>query len=189
MLGDGSGARADGWVRTWAADHQAKEGAVGYHAWSAGGWSKASTFGHGPRVTIWNASLVSPTLADEPKRVAKVWQPVDTLILSYGHRSTTAAIANQLSAIHHAVLVKDPHVNVVVMLQNPDPVAFQAAQQEPVQAVKRWAETNKLDTVNIYDAFVSNPSPRFELVEKGGSPTPTGSALWAKTFNDAIASA
>lgn len=191
VLGDGSGDAPQEWVGVWTKEHVAKNRQVSYRSWNSSNqrWGGKSVAGSGAPATIWNASKSAPTLADEPKRVATIWKSADAVILSYGHRKTPHDIGGQLEAIFRAIRKQSPDANVVVMLQNPDPVAFEATQPETVQAVKRWAEKNKLDTVNIYDAFVANPAPRYELVEKDGSPTPTGSALWAKTFNDAIASA
>ena len=74
-------------------------------------------------------------------------------------------------------------------IQNPDPVATQYNQADTTKAVKAWAKKRHLDTVNIYDAFVNDSAPRYTLVESDGSPTPAGSALWARTFAQAVKSA
>ena len=188
VLGDGSGDGQQEWVSLWAVDHLAGSRRVAYHAWSASTqrWATAKNTGKGAATTIWNASVSAPSLKDEPKRVVTVWKPVDAVILSYGHRKPAAEVAQGLDAIYRAVRAKDKDAAVIVMLQNPDPVATQTTQQQTVEAVKRWAQDAGLDTVNIYDAFVNDPAPRYQLVQTDGSPTPVGSQLWAKTFDAAL---
>ena len=191
VMGDGSGNETDEWVHLWAHDHLAADRQVRYHAWNADSsqWGKAATMGKGPKATVWNASKGSPDLAKEAKRLTAVWRAADVVILSYGHRGNPKTIASQLEDMRKAVAAKNKQAIVLVMIQNPDPVATQYTQADTTKAVKAWANMRDLDTVNIYDAFVSDPAPRYSLVEFDGSPTPLGSALWARTFAEAIAHA
>ncbi len=191
VMGDGSGNEPDEWVYLWAHDHLAANRQVKYHAWNTDSsrWGKAVTTGKGAATTVWNASKTSPDLAKEAKRLSAVWHPSDAVILSYGHRGDPKTIASQLDDMRKAVKAKNPQAIVLVMIQNPDPVATQYNQADTTKAVKAWAKKRDLDTVNIYDAFVNDPAPRYSLVEFDGSPTPLGSALWARTFAEAIAHA
>lgn len=190
VMGDGSGNETDEWVYLWAHDHLAADRQVKYHAWNAdtSQWGKAATTGKGAKATVWNASKASPDLAKEAKRLSAVWRPSDVVILSYGHRGDPTTIASQLDDMRKAVVAKNKQAIMIVMLQNPDPVATQYTQAETTKAVKAWAKKRHLDTVNIYDAFVNDPAPRYSLVEFDGSPTPLGSALWARTFAEAVKS-
>lgn len=191
VFGDGSGDEPDEWVRRWAVDHLGTERPVSYRSWDRDGeaWRKASPNGGVDAITVWNASRRSPDLAAEPARVAKASRRADVVLLSYGHRKTPDEIAGALTAIHAAVLEENPDATVVVLLQNPDPAERQWQQLDTVQEVKRWARAAGLDTVDIYDAFLADPTPRADLVEADGSPTATGSALWARTLHAAIRSA
>lgn len=188
VLGDGSGDATDEWVRIWAVDHVGKQGKVSYRSWNSGSskWRAANPDGGDRAVTIWNASQRAPDLKTEPARVAKAWRPADVVLLSYGHRKTADTIGKGLTAIRKAVLKQNPDANIIVLIQNPDPVASQYVQLATTDAVKAWAKANRLPTVNLYAAFVNDPAPRSLLVEADGSPTKQGSQLWAKTLQAAI---
>lgn len=190
VLGDGSGNESDEWVSLWATEHLAASHKVNYKAWdpNRSAWESNGSTGTGAALTIWNASMTAPSLSTEHVRVAEVWQAADVVILSYGHRNTASSIGSRLTAIRKAVKAQDETANILVMIQNPDPVATEQTQRETTQAVKRWADAADLDSVNIYGAFVSDPAPRYALVEPDGSPSPVGSALWAKTFASLLAS-
>ncbi|WP_300079399.1 SGNH/GDSL hydrolase family protein [Propioniciclava sp.] len=190
VLGDGSGDATDEWVYLWARQVHKKRD-VSYRSWdnSAGTWRKANPKGGATSATFWNASLSAPNLATEPRRVAEVWKPADVVILSYGHRKSADEIGPALTAIRKAVLEQNPDADIIVMIQNPDPVATQATQQATTQAVAKWAKKNDLDTVDIYSAFLDDPRPRAQLVEADGSPTPAGSMLWADTVQTALTAA
>lgn len=191
VLGDGSGNETDEWVHLWATEHLAESRKVAYKSWNAERetWRSAGTTGTGPMTTVWNASMTAPDLRTEDDRVADVWQPADVVLLSYGHRNSANSIDPRLTAIRKAIKAQDENVTILVMIQNPDPVATEVTQRETTQAVKKWAAEAGLDTVNIYDAFVADPAPRYQLVEADGSPSPVGSALWAATFAKALANA
>ena len=188
VVGDGSGDGASEWVQLWARDHLSADRQAQYRTWdnNSSAWGKAITTGKGAKVAVWNASTASPNLAKEAKRLAKVWKPADVVILSYGHRGNPTSIAGQLDDLRKAVEGQNPEAIMIVMIQNPDPVATQANQAATTKAVKAWAKKHDLDTVNLYDAFVNDPSPRYQLVTSDGSPTPLGSALWARTLAEAI---
>ena len=191
VMGDGSGNDPDEWVYLWAHDHLAADRQVKYHAWNADSsrWGKAVTTGKGSATTVWNASKASPDLTKEAKRLSTEWHPAEVVILSYGHRGDPKTITSQLDDTRKAVAAKNERAIVLVMIQNPDPVATQSNQADTTKAVKAWAKKRHLDTVNIYDAFVNDSAPRYTLVESDGSPTPAGSALWARTFAQAVKSA
>lgn len=191
VLGDGSGNETDEWVHLWATEHLAKSRKVAYKSWNAERetWRSAGRTGTGPMTTVWNASMTAPDLRTEDDRVADVWQPADVVLLSYGHRNPADSIDPRLTAIRKAIKAQDENVTILVMIQNPDPIATEVTQRETTQAVKKWAAEAGLDTVNIYDAFVADPAPRYQLVEADGSPSPVGSALWAATFAKALANA
>ena len=191
VIGDGSGNESDEWVHLWATEHLAASRKVTYKTWdpNRSAWKSDGSTGTGATVTVWNASMTAPSLSTEHDRVAEVWQAADVVILSYGHRNPANSIGSKLTAIRKAIKAQDETANILVMIQNPDPVAIEQTQRETTQAVKKWAHDLDLDTVNIYDAFISDPAPRYELVEPDGSPSPIGSALWAKTFASLLASA
>lgn len=191
VLGDGSGNDPDEWVSLWATDYLAKGRKVAYKSWNPEreAWKSAGTTGSGPATTIWNASMTAPNLSTEDDRVADVWQPADVVIISYGHRNPASSIGSRLTAIRKAVKAQDDSANVIVMIQNPDPVAIEQTQREATQTVKKWAVDAGLDSINIYDAFIADSTPRYQLVEADGSPSPAGSALWARTLANAVASA
>lgn len=192
VMGDGSGNEPDEWVALWAEDHLAKDHRVKYKVWDADtrSYDSAGTSGStGSVVTLWNAGMTAPNLSTEDNRVAKVWQPADLVILSYGHRNAATAIGARLTAFHKAIKAQDGNPIVLVMIQNPDPVATEVTQRETTQAVEKWAKSASLDTINVYDAFIADPAPRYLLVEADGSPTPKGSAIWATTVADAIKAA
>ncbi len=118
-----------------------------------------------------------------------MWQPADTVLLSYGHRKDADSISTRLAAVRKAVLAKNPDANIVVLIQNPDPVASAAIQRQTTRAVRSWAKQADLDTVDIYSAFQADHRGRRKLVEWDGSPTPAGSRLWAKVLQADIAKA
>lgn len=190
VLGDGSGDATDEWVYLWAHEmHKQRE--VSYRSWDkrTGEWRAANPRGRSSSATFWNASVSAPDLTAEPGRVATVWKPADVVILSYGHRKNADELGPALTAIRNAVLKQDPEADIIVMLQNPDPVATQSTQEAATQAVARWAKKNRLDTVNVYSAFIADPRPRAQLVEADGSPTPAGSLLWEATVQAALTGA
>ena len=189
VMGDGSGNETDEWVRLWTENYLAKDHQVRYHIWDPQNKRYDSMGGSGSGraiATVWNASMTAPNLSTEDNRVAKAWQPTDVVILSYGHRNAASAIPDRLTAIRKAIKAQDPNAIVLVMIQNPDPTATEATQRETTKAVEKWAKDASLDTINVYDAFISDPTPRYQLVEADGSPTPLGSALWARTVADAF---
>ena len=187
VFGDGSGDEPDEWVRRWALDYLAGDRPLTYRAWNRDTekWRRADPDGGPGALTVWNASRRAPDLAGEPARVVKASRPADVVLLSYGHRKSANEIGDALTAIHKAVRRRNPDATVIVLLQNPDPVQTQYLQQETVEEVRKWARKADLDTVNIQDAFLNDPAPRSGLVEADGSPTPTGSALWARTLQQA----
>ena len=188
VFGDGSGDERDEWVYRWTMQHLAAERPVSYRSWDRDGeeWRPADPDQGEGALTVWNASRRAPDLAEEPARVAKASRSADVVLLSYGHRKTADQIAEALPAIHAAVLAQNPTATVIVLLQNPDPVETQYQQRATVEEVERWATAAGLDTVNIYDAFLADPTPRAQLVEADGSPTPTGSVLWARQLHSTI---
>lgn len=188
VFGDGSGDEPDEWVRRWAVGQVGDSAPVTYRSWNRDTekWRGADPDGGEDAITIWNASRRAPDLDAEPGRVAKASRPADVVLLSYGHRKTADAVVDALTAIHKAVRAENPDATVIVMLQNPDPIESQYLQQETVEQVRKWAKAAGLDTVNIHDAFLADPTPRADLVEADGSPTPTGSELWARTLQAAI---
>lgn len=189
VLGDGSGNEADEWVSVWAQDHLAADRTVSYAVWEPGAAAFASPTAFGTAsdtMTVWNASVRSPVMSSESARVAKAWQPVGVVLLSYGHRQSADQISPELDAILAAIHQQDPSVAVAVLIQNPDPATTESTQRATTLTVQEWAVRNDLPTINIYDAFIADPRPRSQLVESDGSPTPAGSQLWAQTLADAL---
>lgn len=189
VAGDGSGNDDDEWVAVWARDHLAADATVSYRAWDRANrqYSPAVRAGStGPTIDVWNASVSSPDMAREPARVTQAWQDADLVLLSYGHRRTPSEVAAQLDAVLDAVRAEDADVPVVVLLQNPDRAATEAVQRAAPQKIQTWASANGLATVDVYSAFMADPTPRNDLVEADGSPTPGGSQLWARTLADAL---
>lgn len=190
VFGDGSGNEEGEWVHRWATDHLATRRAVSYAAWNA----KTSTFpdptplsSEGATLTVWNASMRSPTLSREPARVARAWQRSDAVLLSYGHRKHAGDIEAALDAILDAVRGQAADVQVAVVLQNPDPAASADQQRDTVAAVAGWAKAHALPTIDVYSAFPESQRARDALLEEDGSPNDDGSRLFASTVAEALA--
>lgn len=189
VFGDGSGNESDEWVAVWAGDHLATTRKVTYTPWSStsGVYETSRSFGStGDSLSLWNASTVSPDMRTEPTRVADAWQAADVVLLSYGHRRAASEVADELTAILDAVREQDASVQVAVIVQNPDPTSTEHAQRATTQAVQEWADGEGLPTIDVYQAFLADPSPRSELVEDDGSPTAQGSRLFALTVEEAL---
>lgn len=189
VVGDGSGNDDDEWVAVWARDHLGAGATVSYRAWDRANRQYAPavrTGSTGPTIDVWNASVSSPDMAREPARVTQAWQDADLVLVSYGHRRTPRDITAQLDAVLAAIRDKDADVPVVVMLQNPDRAATEAVQKAATEKVQAWADAHAFATVDVYSAFMADRTPRNDLVEADGSPTPRGSQLWAKALADAL---
>lgn len=189
MLGDGSGDEDDEWVAVWARDHLAVSATVSYRAWDKANRQYSAAVRHGssgPTIDVWNAHVSRPDMTREAARVTQAWQDADLVLLSYGHRRSPNEVAAQLDAILAAIRSRDADVPVVVLLQNPDRTDTEAVQRETTQAIQAWATKQGFATVDIYSAFTGDPTPRNDMVEWDGSPTPQGSQLWAKALADAL---
>ncbi len=189
VVGDGSGNDDDEWVAVWARDHLGAGATVSYRAWDRANRQYAPavrTGSTGPTIDVWNASVSSPDMAREPARVTQAWQDADLVLLSYGHRRTPNDVPTQLDAVLAAIRSKDADVPVVVMLQNPDRAATEAVQKAATEKIKAWAGAHAFATVDVYSAFTADTTPRNDLVEADGSPTPRGSQLWARAVADAL---
>ena len=192
VLGDGSGNDADEWVSVWAEQHLSIDRAVTYVAWNRETQSfdePEQLAGSGPAVTVWNASVRSPTLSNEPARLGKAWNDQDAVLLSYGHRKHAGDIRPSMDAILAAVRELSATVPVAVILQNPDPSESADQQERTVSEIADWAVAESLPVINVYDGFPSDQSERDALLEADGSPTPDGSALFAEIVAEALASA
>lgn len=192
VLGDGSGNDADEWVSVWAEQHLSSDRMVSYVSWNreAQAFDEPKQFGvSGPAITVWNASVRSPTLSNEPARLGKAWNDQDAVLLSYGHRKHPADIRPSMDAILAAVRELSATVPVAVILQNPDPSESADQQERTVSEIADWATAESLPVINVYDGFPSDQSERDALVESDGSPTPDGSALFAEIVAGALASA
>lgn len=189
VVGDGSGDEDDEWVSVWARDHLATDAAVSYRAWDRANRQYGAAVKHGsagPTLEIWNASVRSPDMGSEPARVSEAWQDADLVLLSYGHRRSPDEVSSQLDAVLDAIRAKDADVPVVVMIQNPDRAATEAIQRAATQKIQGWAATKSLPTLDVYSAFIADPTPPKDMVEADGSPTPPGSQLWARTLAEAM---
>lgn len=189
VFGDGSGDEDDEWVSVWARDHLATGATVSYRAWDRANrqYGTASKYGStGPTLEIWNASVRSPDMGREPARVSQAWQDADLVLLSYGHRRSPDEVAGQLDAVLDAIRAKDTDVPIVVMIQNPDRADTEAVQRAATEKVKAWAGAQAFPTVDIYGAFTVDTTPRNDMVEADGSPTPRGSLLWARELADGL---
>ena len=189
VIGDGSGDETNEWVAVWSRDHLAIAATVSYNAWDRVSSRYASTIGYGttgPAITVWNASVRSPDMALEPARIAKAWQTSNLVLLSYGHRRTPSTITAQMDAVLAAIRAKNADVPVVVMIQNPDRADTEITQRENTQKVQAWAVAHTFATVDVYSAFMADPTPRNTMVESDGSPAPQGSKLWANTLGAAL---
>ena len=58
-----------------------------------------------------------------------------------------------------------------------------------LRAIQAWAGAHGFATVDIYSAFMADPTPRNTMVESDGSPSPQGSQLWATTLAEALKAA
>jgi hypothetical protein len=192
VFGDGSGDATDEWVALWAREHLATNATVSYSAWDrvSSKYAAALRYGTtGPTIHVWNASVRSPDMALEPARVAKAWQDSDLVLLSYGHRRTPGTITAQLDAVLAAIRAKNATVPIVVMIQNPDRADTATVQRENTQKVQAWAGAHGFATVDIFSAFMADPTPRNTMVLSDGSPSPQGSQLWATTLAKALQAA
>jgi hypothetical protein len=192
VIGDGTGDATNEWVAVWAHDHLATNATVSYSAW---GWvssqyATAVRYGTtGQTIAVWNASVRSPDMALEPARIARAWQTSNLVLLSYGHRRTPATITAQMDAVLAAIRAKNATVPIVVMIQNPDRADTETIQRENTQKIQAWAGAHGFATVDIYSAFMADPTPRNTMVESDGSPSPQGSQLWATTLAAALKAA
>ena len=191
VIGDGSGDENDEWVALWARNHLAEHATVTYRYWdhTKDEYSAPVKRGSsGPAIELWNASIRSPNMAEEPSRVAEAWQDADVVFLSYGHRRTADKVAGQLDDVVAAIRAEDPDVPVVTIIQNPGPARSDAVQRETTLAIQEWADTEGFPTIDIYSAFMADSTPRSALVESDGSPTAEGSRLFAMTLNQEMLS-
>ena len=189
VIGDGTGNEDDEWVSVWARDHLAVNRGVAYHLWDRYGlrWVEPVALGSGAAsLDVWNASILSPEMAGEPARVQAAWQPVDAVLLSYGHWRDPVAVGGELTAILHAIRGQDPNVPVVVILQNPGPWSVAASQETNVRAVADWAAQNNLPTIDVYGGWPVDQGQRDALLEADGSPTLEGSRLFARIVAEAL---
>lgn len=190
VFGDGSGNEEHEWVFVWAREHLATTRAVEFHDWDRGTASYSSPVdfgnGSGDKLTLWNGSVRSPDLAQEPKRIANAWQDVDVVLLSYGRRQSPETIAERMSAILAAIRSQSSDVAVVVVLQNPDPAATAETQTKTVQNIAAWAEEMGLPTLDVYSAFPQDQKERDALVGNDGSPNEKGSELFAQVVTEAL---
>jgi GDSL-like Lipase/Acylhydrolase family len=192
VIGDGTGDATDEWVAVWARDHLATNARVSYSAWDrvSSRYATAVRYGTtGQTINVWNASVRSPDMAREPARIAKAWQTSDLVLLSYGHRRAPATISAQMDAVLAAIRAKNATVPVVVMIQNPDRADTETIQRENTQKIQAWAGAHSFATVDIYSAFMADPTPRNTMVQSDGSPSPQGSRLWATTLAEALKTA
>ena len=189
VIGDGTGNEDDEWVSVWARDHLAVNRGVAYHLWDRYGlrWVEPVALGSGAAsLDVWNASILSPEMAGEPARVQAAWQPVDAVLLSYGHWRDPAAVGGELTAILDVIRGQDPNVPVVVILQNPGPWSVAASQETNVRAVADWAAQNNLPTIDVYGGWPVDQGQRDALLEADGSPTLEGSRLFARIVAEAL---
>ena len=192
VYGDGTGDATDEWVAVWARDHLATTATVSYSAWdrASGRYATAIQYGTtGPAIHVWNASIRSPDMALEPARVAHAWQTPSLVMLSYGHRRTPSTITAQMDAELAAIRAKSATVPIVVMIQNPDRADTATIQQQNTQKIQAWSAAHGFATVDIYSAFMADPTPRNTMVLSDGSPSPQGSQLWATTLDKALKTA
>jgi hypothetical protein len=192
VIGDGSGDETNEWVAVWARDHLATSATVSYSTWDrvSSQYATAVRYGTtGQTINVWNASVRSPDMALEPARIAKAWQTSDLVLLSYGHRRTPATITAQMDAVLAAIRAKNATVPIVVMIQNPDRADTETIQRENTQKIQAWAGAHSFATVDIYSAFMADPTPRNTMVQSDGSPSPQGSRLWATTLAEALKTA
>ncbi len=192
VFGDGSGDATDEWVAVWARDHLTTTATVSYSAWDRvnSRYATAIRYGTtGPAIHVWNASVRSPDMALEPARVAKAWQTANLVMLSYGHRRTPSTITAQMDAELASIRAKNATVPIVVMLQNPDRANTATIQQQNIQKIQAWSVAHGFATVDIYSAFMADPTARNTMVLSDGSPSPQGSQLWAKTLAKALVTA
>ena len=111
------------------------------------------------------------------------------MLLSYGHRRAPATITAQMDAVLAGIRAKNATVPIVVMIQNPDRADTATIQRENTQKIQAWAGVHGFATVDIYSAFMANPTPRNDMVLSDGTPSPQGSQLWATTLANALKSA
>lgn len=185
VIGDGSGDETNEWVAVWSRDHLASTATVSYNAWdrATGRYAAAIRYGTtGPAITVWNASVRTPDMALEPTRIGKAWQTPNLVLISYGHRRTPSTITAQMDAVLAAIRAKSATVPIVVMIQNPDRADTATTQRENTEKVQAWAVSHSFATVDVYSAFMADPTPRNTMVESDGSPSPQGSRLWATTL-------
>lgn len=189
VLGDASGDGADEWASIWASNYLAKSSQVKYAAWDAAA-KKATTgktFGTGDRqLTLINASLPQPDMKGEAARARAIDAAADVVVLNYGNGVSPSAISAYLQAIHQAAAAANPDAVFVAVIQNPGLPQTEVQQLKVTKAVRKWASSEKIATVDVYQAFTSDPAARALLVNVDGTPTSRGSRLWAKTMAKAL---
>jgi hypothetical protein len=192
VIGDGSGDETNEWVAVWARDHLATTAKVSYSAWDRinNQYATAVTYGTaGQTIDVLNASVRSPDMALEPNRISRAWRDSDLVLLSYGHRRSPATVTTQMDAVLAAIRAKNATVPIVVMIQNPDRADTETVQRENTQKIQTWARAHSFATVDIYSAFMADPTPRNTMVESDGSPSPQGSQLWATALTRSLQTA
>lgn len=178
VLGDESGAGADGWVQNMA-EEAAKDRPVTYLEWqNAEADYRRSELGgeSGGPINLYNVSLSDGTAAsiDDAEQAYGELDP-DIVVLNFGHHEVNARIAASFDDLV-AALPGDPLV--VALMQNPH--ATQDGQHETVRLVKEWGSDSQTPVLNVFVAFNEDERSLSELLdEQGFLPSAEGADLWA----------
>lgn len=185
VLGDSTGNSAGEWVDLWAQD-LARNATVTVHMWDQleqQYYSQPKVYGTAEKqITIWNGSM-SGASADYPVDKLPVIQPEtpDVVLLSFGHNGTPQNIGPAFQATYDAVIAAAPDAATTVIIQNPANPPRTERTNENQAAVKQWAETNDLPTLDVRAAFDTEPDLTALLLNDGTGvhPNEAGSRVWA----------
>ncbi|WP_181036367.1 SGNH/GDSL hydrolase family protein [Arthrobacter sp. B1805] len=192
VLGDSTGNSSGEWVDLWAQD-LAKNATVTVHMWDQlkqQYYSQPKVYGTAEKqITIWNGSM-SGASADYPVDKLSVIQPEtpDIVLLSFGHNGTPQNIGPAFQATYDAIASAAPEAETSVIIQNPANPPRTERTDENQAAVKQWAGTNGLPTLDVRSAFDTKPDLTALLLDDGTGvhPNDAGSRVWADAIITAL---
>lgn len=131
-----------------------------------------------PSLRVWNASVDDPPPLDETAVGNLVPKGTDLVVISHGRGASASSITSDLDETLASLRATYPKVPVAVVLQPDD-----GSSQPAIAAVRAWATTNGLPTIDVAKAFAKSGR---QLQDAAGELTGFGTTLWASTVAKAI---
>lgn len=131
-----------------------------------------------PSLQVWNASVADPEPLDETAVGNLVPKGTDLVVISQGRGASASSITSDLDETLTSLRATYSKVPVAVVVQPDD-----GSSQQAIAAVRAWATTNGLPTIDVAKAFANSDR---ELQDSAGELTASGTALWASTVAKAI---